>query len=100
MNPHGMEVEALTIQFGGLKAVSDVSLSAPLGRITGLIGPNGAGKTTTFNGCSGLLRPTAGRVRLLGHDVTRHSPAARARLGLGRTFQRLETVNALSVRTN
>jgi ABC-type branched-subunit amino acid transport system ATPase component len=73
---------------------------APCGAITGLIGPNGAGKTTTFNACSGLLKPTRGRIRLHDHDVTRSSPAARARRGLGRTFQRVQLFESLSVRTN
>jgi len=96
----GLEVVELSVAYGGHKAVSNVSLQAPVGRITGLIGPNGAGKTTTFNACSGLLRPTTGRVRLFGQDVTHRSPAHRARLGLGRTFQRMELVNAMSVRVN
>ena len=68
--------------------------------ITGLIGPNGAGKTTMFNACSGLLRPTKGRVLLHGQDVTRASPSKRARRGLGRTFQRVQLFESLSVRTN
>jgi ABC-type branched-subunit amino acid transport system ATPase component len=96
----GLDVEHLAVHYGGNKAVDDVSLSAPLGHITGLIGPNGAGKTTIFNAVSGLLRPTAGIVRLLGTKVTHHSPASRARMGLGRTFQRMELVNAMTARTN
>lgn len=95
-----LEVRNLTIAFGGNVAVSDVSMSVPLGRITGLIGPNGAGKTTTFNACSGLLRPRSGSVHLFGRDVTSSGPAARARLGLGRTFQRVEVCSAMSVREN
>ena len=71
-----------------------------MARITGLVGPNGAGKTTTFNACSGLLKPTAGRVILHGRDVTALSPAGRSRLGLGRTFQRAELFNSLTVREN
>lgn len=96
----GLDIIDLTVTYGGNKAVSGVSLSAPLGRITGLIGPNGAGKTTTFNACSGLLRPSGGTVRLFGADVTGRSPAVRARMGLGRTFQRMELVNAMTARTN
>ena len=96
----GLVVEDLSVAYGGNKAVNGVSLAAPLGRITGLIGPNGAGKTTTFNAASGLLRPTAGTVKLFGTDVTHRSPAQRARLGLGRTFQRMELVNAMTARTN
>jgi ABC-type branched-subunit amino acid transport system ATPase component len=93
-------VEDLSVAYGGNKAVANVSLAAPLARITGLIGPNGAGKTTTFNAISGLLRPNSGTVRLFGTEVTDRSPAVRARMGLGRTFQRMELVNAMSVRTN
>jgi ABC-type branched-subunit amino acid transport system ATPase component len=95
----GLTVHSLTVRFGGLTAVEDVSLTtaAP---ITGLIGPNGAGKTTTFNACSGLVRPSKGRIELFGEDVTRSSPAARARLGLGRTFQRMELFDSLTVRDN
>jgi ABC-type branched-subunit amino acid transport system ATPase component/ABC-type branched-subunit amino acid transport system permease subunit len=96
----GLVVNDLSVRFGGVVAVDDVSLAAPLGVITGLIGPNGAGKTTTFNACSGLLRPTSGRISLLGHDVSELSPAARARRGLGRTFQRVQLFESLSVRTN
>jgi ABC-type branched-subunit amino acid transport system ATPase component len=96
----GLDVTDLSVAYGGNQAVTDVSLSAPAGRSTGLIGPNGAGKTTTFNACSGLLHPTRGTVRLFGTDVTRRSPAVRARLGLGRTFQRMELVNAMTARTN
>jgi len=96
----GLEVRQLAVHFGGVRAVQDVSLRAPTGRITGLVGPNGAGKTTTFNACSGLVRPTSGRIVLHGTDVTRLGPAGRARLGLGRTFQRAELFNSLSVREN
>jgi ABC-type branched-subunit amino acid transport system ATPase component len=96
----GLAVTDLTIRFGGLVAVSDVTLAAPRGRITGLIGPNGAGKSTTFNACSGLLRPTAGTISLDGHDVTRVSTAGRARRGLGRTFQKMELFGSLSVVEN
>jgi ABC-type branched-subunit amino acid transport system ATPase component/branched-subunit amino acid ABC-type transport system permease component len=96
----GIEVQRLAVYFGGLHAVEDVSLRAPLGLITGLVGPNGAGKTTTFNACSGLLKPTSGRVLLHGADVTAIGPAGRSRLGLGRTFQRAELFNSLTVREN
>jgi len=98
--PAGLEAEGLTMRFGGHVAVNDLSFAAPLGRITGLIGPNGAGKTTTFNACSGLLAPSAGHVHLFGHDVTRLGTAARARRGLGRTFQRMELFDAMTVAEN
>jgi ABC-type branched-subunit amino acid transport system ATPase component/branched-subunit amino acid ABC-type transport system permease component len=96
----GLAIVDLTVRFGGLVAVDGLSLQAPLGRITGLIGPNGAGKTTTFNACSGLVRPTSGRILLHGHDVTRAGPASRARRGLGRTFQRSELWPSLTVEEN
>ena len=96
----GLEVSGLRVRFGGLTAVDGVTLSAPVGRITGLIGPNGAGKTTTFNACSGLVRPAAGDVRLDGRNVSRLGPDARARRGLGRTFQRMVLFDSLTAREN
>jgi ABC-type branched-subunit amino acid transport system ATPase component/branched-subunit amino acid ABC-type transport system permease component len=96
----GLVVEGLTVRFGGLMAVDNLGLRAPTGRITGLIGPNGAGKTTTFNACSGLTRPTSGRITLHGADVSRLKPAARSRHGLGRTFQRTELCETLTVEQN
>jgi ABC-type branched-subunit amino acid transport system ATPase component len=95
-----LSVRGLVVRFGGLVAVSGVDLDAPERAITGLIGPNGAGKTTTFNACSGLNSPSEGSVHLLGRDVTRMGPAARAGRGLGRTFQRMELFTSLSVRDN
>jgi ABC-type branched-subunit amino acid transport system ATPase component/branched-subunit amino acid ABC-type transport system permease component len=95
-----LQVRALSVHFGGIKAVNDVDLTAPFGRITGLVGPNGAGKTTTFNACSGLNHPSSGQILLKGIDVSREGPAKRARQGLGRTFQRTELFNTLSVRQN
>jgi ABC-type branched-subunit amino acid transport system ATPase component/branched-subunit amino acid ABC-type transport system permease component len=96
----GLEIEGLRIRFGGLVAVDDVKLSAPLGTITGLIGPNGAGKTSTFNSLSGLNREVTGRVHFRGADVAHLGAAARGRLGLGRTFQRMELCDSLSVFDN
>ncbi|HEX3899687.1 MAG TPA: ABC transporter ATP-binding protein [Mycobacteriales bacterium] len=96
----GLEARALCVSYGGNVAVSGASLTAPLGRITGLIGPNGAGKTTTFNACNGLVRPTSGSVLLGGRDVTRVGTASRARLGMGRTFQQVQVCTGMSVRAN
>jgi ABC-type branched-subunit amino acid transport system ATPase component len=96
----GLAVRELTVRYGGVTAVNAVNLEAPLGRITGLLGPNGAGKTSLFNACSGLFRPSAGHVVLAGRDITNSPPSMRARLGLGRTFQRTELFNNLTVAEN
>src|SRR5207302_11447912 len=95
-----LSVERLVVRFGGLVAVDDVSLEVRPGQAVGLIGPNGAGKTTTFNVCSGLVKPASGRITLFGDDISHRGPAARARLGLGRTFQRMELYDRLTVREN
>ncbi|HUF99471.1 MAG TPA: ATP-binding cassette domain-containing protein, partial [Ilumatobacter sp.] len=96
----GLEARDLRVRFGGLMAVDDVSLSAPLGSITGLIGPNGAGKTTTFNACSGINRDVDGQIFFKGDDVSSTSAPMRARMGLGRTFQLMELCDSLSVFDN
>jgi ABC-type branched-subunit amino acid transport system ATPase component len=95
-----LEAKELTVRFGGHVAVSEVDLRVRAGAVTGLIGPNGAGKTTTFNALCGLQAVSRGRVLLDGHDVSSLAPHKRARLGLGRTFQRLETFSLLTVREN
>jgi len=98
--PADLSVEGISVRFGGLVAVEDVSLRGPAGTITGLIGPNGAGKTTTFNACSGLVTPTTGTVRLDGRRLDGHSPARRAQWGLGRTFQRMVLWDTMTVADN
>jgi branched-chain amino acid transport system ATP-binding protein len=95
-----LEVRDVTVRFGGLTAVSEVSLAVDAGTVTGVIGPNGAGKTTLFNVIAGIQRASRGSVVLDGHDVTRRPPHRRARLGLSRTFQRLEVFGTLTVRDN
>lgn len=102
-NPQGgvvLAVAEVSVSFGGIRALHQVSLEARAGGVTGLIGPNGAGKTTLFNVITGLEKPTQGRVGLGGTDLSGMPPHRRARLGMARTFQRLEVFGSLSVRDN
>ena len=93
-----LAASGITVHFGGLTALSDVSITVPQGTIVGLVGPNGAGKSTLFAVLSGLLRPASGRVELRGKDVTNATPQSRARHGLARTFQQPELFMGLTVR--
>ncbi len=86
--------------FGGLMAVSDLSLEVRAGEIFALIGPNGAGKSTTFNLISGLFPPDRGRIRFDGTDITASRPEQRAHLGIGRTFQVMQPFHDMSVMEN
>jgi len=95
-----LALEDVTVRFGGITALSDVSLSVPTGEVLGLIGPNGAGKTTLFDVISGVRVPEHGRVALEGVDITHLSAVGRARRGLRRTFQRVQTFGWLSVEDN
>lgn len=95
-----LDVSAVKLAFGGVKAVNDVSLSVRSGSITGLIGTNGAGKTTLFNIVSGFLKPNAGRIALDGADITPLAPHAIAERGLIRTFQTAVGFPRLTVMEN
>src|SRR5688572_13763583 len=94
-----LEAQELNVRFGEHAAVQDVSLTLDAGEILGLIGPNGAGKTTTFNALSGV-QTCRGRVILDGDDVSDAPVHKRARLGLNRTFQRLEVFGSMTARDN
>ncbi|WP_067657628.1 ABC transporter ATP-binding protein [Nocardia harenae] len=98
--PSLLEVDDVTVVFGGNRALDGAGLRAERGAVTGLIGPNGAGKSTLFDVICGLRTPATGTVAIGGKDVTRLGPARRARHGLARTFQRLELFGRLSVRDN
>jgi branched-chain amino acid transport system ATP-binding protein len=95
-----LEVAGVTVRYGGVVALDDVSLDLRAGEVHGVIGPNGAGKTTLFDVISGVRRPTAGTVRLDGEDVSSRSAAWRSRHGLRRTFQRQQVFGALTVADN
>ena len=106
MNPHppngaaALRLEHVSKHFGGMTVLSEVGLEVRQGRVHGLIGPNGAGKTTLVNIATGYYKPDAGRVTVQGRDVTRSAPAARAHLGIARTFQGARPFGRLDVRTN
>jgi len=92
-----LAVQHLSVRFGALRAVADVSFNVMANEMVGLVGPNGAGKTTTFNAISGLLPPTAGRVMLGPRDITGRAPEQIARAGITRTFQNVRLFAELSV---
>jgi branched-chain amino acid transport system ATP-binding protein len=98
--PAVLATAGLGLRIGAARIVDDVSLTVNEGEFLVIIGPNGAGKTTLFNLLSGVARPTAGRIELRGTDVTNAPPYARARLGLGRTFQTSTIFGELSVLEN
>ena len=95
-----LELQNVTKRFGGLRAVKDVSLSMNAGEILFIIGPNGAGKTTVFNLISGFLHPNEGVILFQGKDISRMPPHQSARLGIGRTFQIVKPLPALTVLQN
>ncbi len=98
--PALLKIENLTTVFGGLKALSEVSLEIVPGQAIGLVGPNGSGKTTLVNTVCGLYRPASGRVILEGIDITGHRPHSIARAGINRTFQIPKPFKDLSVFEN
>jgi branched-chain amino acid transport system ATP-binding protein len=95
-----LQVEGVHLSFGGIRALTGVSLRARRGEITAVIGPNGAGKTSLFNTISGFYRPQQGRVRLEGADITGLRPHQRAAMGLARTFQNVALFRGMSVLDN
>ena len=95
-----LEVAGVEIRFGGVAALRGVDLTVDGGAVTGLIGPNGAGKTTLFNVITGLAKANSGKVTLDGKSIGHLQPHRRARLGIARTFQRLEIFGSLTVREN
>src|SRR5690606_12661444 len=95
-----LEVDGLTLAFGGVRALGGVSFTVQPGSITAVIGPNGAGKTSLFNTISGFYRPNAGTVRFQGQDITNLPAPKRAALGLGRSFQNIALFRGLTVLDN
>ena len=95
-----LELENITIRFGGLVAVSDVSLQVREGELVGLIGPNGAGKTTVFNMITGVYQPTDGKIIFAGKSTARKKPHALTKSGMARTFQNIRLFGSMSVFDN
>lgn len=95
-----LQVDGVTLAFGGVKALSGVGFDVQPGSITAVIGPNGAGKTSLFNTISGFYRPTGGSIRFQGEDITRMPAPRRARLGLGRSFQNIALFRGMTVLDN
>lgn len=95
-----LSLDGVSVQYGAVEVLSEVSIKVPLRGFVGLIGPNGAGKTTLFNTISGFTRPRCGTVHFEGQDITRRSATARARLGVVRTFQNVGLNKGVSVEEN
>ncbi|NNG18115.1 ABC transporter ATP-binding protein [Naumannella sp. ID2617S] len=95
-----LELEGISLHYGSLKAVDDVTLSVPAGARHALIGPNGAGKSTLFSVIGGAQKATAGRITFNGEDITHHNESTRARSGLVRTFQHSALFLGMSVLDN
>ena len=97
---HRLEIDHISLRFGGVYALQDVSMHVGAGELVAIIGPNGAGKTSLINCISGVYRPHAGTVKFEGEDVTRLAPAARTRMGLARTFQNIALFKGMTVLEN
>ncbi|MBO9680300.1 MAG: ABC transporter ATP-binding protein [Acidovorax sp.] len=95
-----LQVDGVTLAFGGVRALSGVGFGVQPGSITAVIGPNGAGKTSLFNTISGFYRPTGGSIRFEGRDITRVPAPQRARMGLGRSFQNIALFRGMTVLDN
>ncbi len=95
-----LHAQGLSVAFGGVRAVQNVSFDVPAGSLSALIGPNGAGKTTLFALISGFVKPDAGRVQFEGRDITGQAPHLNARAGMTRTFQIVQPFAAQTVREN
>jgi branched-chain amino acid transport system ATP-binding protein len=95
-----LELDNVSLRFGGVRAMTDVSCRVYKGELYSIIGPNGAGKTSTLNCISGRYRPTSGRILHKGVDITKLGPRKRADIGIGRTFQNLALFAGMSVLDN
>jgi branched-chain amino acid transport system ATP-binding protein len=95
-----LKVERVSLNFGGVRALSEVSLEVAQGELVSVIGPNGAGKTSLLNCISGFYHPSAGRITFEGHDLTRASPHQVTQFGIARAFQNIELFTGLSVLEN
>ena len=95
-----LQIDQLTLAFGGVKALNGVSLQVAPGSITSVIGPNGAGKTSLFNTISGFYRPASGTIRYRGEDITQRPAPQRAKLGLARSFQNIALFRGMTVLDN
>lgn len=100
MNKSILSIENITMQFGGVRAIDDLSFNVQEGTIYGLIGPNGAGKTTIFNIITGVLKPTKGKVIFQGEDITGTKPNKVVYKGIARTFQNIRLFKSMSVLDN
>ncbi len=98
--PRLLELDAITLSFGGVRALNGVGFAVAAGSITSVIGPNGAGKTSLFNTVSGFYRPQSGSIRFGGRDITRLPAPGRAALGLARSFQNIALFRGMTVLDN